>query len=185
MSSESSSSKSAKKIHKVIVTPEFAHYPRDWHFSPGLNTGDFIFLSGITGTRSDGSIAAEPEGQFREAFRILQANLVQAGLAMRDVVDIATYHVGLRKHLRVFMKVKDEYLLEPYPAWTAIGVSELITEGALVEIRAIANAKSDHDRPFRHRGVRANGTYISLSHYKCPYLRTRSRASARGLFSQG
>jgi enamine deaminase RidA (YjgF/YER057c/UK114 family) len=129
-------------MHKVIVTPEFAHYPRDWRFSPGVDTGDFVFFSGITGTRGDLSIAADPETQFREVFRILQANLIQARLAPSDVVDITTYHVGIRKHLDIFMKVKDEYLLEPYPAWTAIGVSELITEGALVEIRAIAKRPS-------------------------------------------
>ncbi len=74
-------------MHNVIVTPEFANYPSDWHFSPGLDTGDFVFFSGISGTRSDLSIAADPETQFREAFRILQANLVQARLAMSDVVE--------------------------------------------------------------------------------------------------
>jgi enamine deaminase RidA (YjgF/YER057c/UK114 family) len=34
--------------------------------------------------------------------------------------------------------VKDEFISPPYPAWTAIGVSELITEGVLIEIRVIA-----------------------------------------------
>jgi enamine deaminase RidA (YjgF/YER057c/UK114 family) len=34
--------------------------------------------------------------------------------------------------------VKDRHIVAPYPAWSAIGVSELIAEGALVEIRAIA-----------------------------------------------
>lgn len=125
-------------MHKAIVTPEFANYPRDWHLSPGLDTGDFVFFSGITGTRSDLSIAADPETQFREAFRILQSNLVQAGLTARDVVEITTYHVGLRRHFSTFIKVKDEFFAAPYPAWTAVGVSELITDGALAEIRAIA-----------------------------------------------
>jgi enamine deaminase RidA (YjgF/YER057c/UK114 family) len=40
--------------------------------------------------------------------------------------------------LGAFVKVKDEFIAEPYPAWTAIGVSELLTDGALAEIRAIA-----------------------------------------------
>jgi len=30
-------------MRKVIVTPEFAHYPREWHLSPGIDTGDFVF----------------------------------------------------------------------------------------------------------------------------------------------
>jgi enamine deaminase RidA (YjgF/YER057c/UK114 family) len=39
--------------------------------------------------------------------------------------------------------VKDRHIFAPYPAWSAMGVSELITEGALVEIRVIAT----DDRP--------------------------------------
>lgn len=38
----------------------------------------------------------------------------------------------------VFMAVRDRYLMAPYPAWTAIGVAELIVPGGLVELRAIA-----------------------------------------------
>jgi enamine deaminase RidA (YjgF/YER057c/UK114 family) len=68
----------------------------------------------------------------------LRSNLLQAGIEVRNVVEITTYHVGLNQHLSAFVKVKDEFIAEPYPAWTAIGVSELITDGALVEIRAIA-----------------------------------------------
>jgi enamine deaminase RidA (YjgF/YER057c/UK114 family) len=125
-------------VRKVIVTPHFANYPGEWHFSPGLDTGDFVFFSGITGTRPDLSIANDPESQFREAFRYLGANLTQANLQFRDIVEMTTYHVGLKSHLSAFMRVKDEFIAEPYPTWTAIGVLELITDGALAEIRVIA-----------------------------------------------
>lgn len=125
-------------VRKVIVTPDFADYVSDWHFSPGLDIGDFVFFSGVTGARPDGSIADDPESQFRDALRFLHANLRHAGLAFEDVVELTTYHVGLRLHLSQFMAAKDEFIAEPYPAWTAVGVSELITDGALVEIRAIA-----------------------------------------------
>jgi enamine deaminase RidA (YjgF/YER057c/UK114 family) len=46
------------------------------------------------------------------------------------------YHV--RKHMDAFVAAKDGHITAPYPAWSAIGVSQLLTEGALVEIRAIA-----------------------------------------------
>ena len=36
------------------------------------------------------------------------------------------------------MAVKDRYLTDPYPAWTAIGVSELAAPAALVEVRVVA-----------------------------------------------
>jgi enamine deaminase RidA (YjgF/YER057c/UK114 family) len=125
-------------MRRVVVTPEFSHYPADWHFSPGLDTGDFVFFSGVTGTRPDSSIAEDPETQFRDAFKFLEANLAQAGLGFHHVVEMTTYHVNLRQHLDAFVKVKDELIADPYPAWTAIGVSELITPEALVEIRIIA-----------------------------------------------
>ena len=51
---------------------------------------------------------------------------------------MTTYHVELRKHLNAFIKIKVEFVRTPCPAWTAIGVTELITEGTLLEIRVIA-----------------------------------------------
>jgi enamine deaminase RidA (YjgF/YER057c/UK114 family) len=54
-------------------------------------------------------------------------------------------HVDLRRHLHAFIKVKDEFVRPPYPAWTAIGITELITEGTLVEIRAVARRGRDKE----------------------------------------
>ncbi|HIB5011826.1 TPA: RidA family protein, partial [Klebsiella quasipneumoniae subsp. quasipneumoniae] len=39
-------------------------------------------------------------------------------------------------------KVKDRYIKAPYPAWTAIGVSEFIPENALVEMRIVAKMEA-------------------------------------------
>jgi enamine deaminase RidA (YjgF/YER057c/UK114 family) len=39
--------------------------------------------------------------------------------------------------------VKDEFVGEPYPAWTAIGVAELVNPKAIVEIRVIARQPAD------------------------------------------
>lgn len=125
-------------MRKVILTPEFAHFTTDWHLSPGVDIGDLVFFSGVTGARPDLTVADDPETQFRETFEFLRAHLAAAGLRFEDVVELTTYHVGLRQHLDAFTKVKDEFIAAPYPAWSAIGVSELITEGTLVEIRAIA-----------------------------------------------
>ena len=125
----------------VHAAPEFAHFVRDWHLAPVLDTDDFVFLSGITGARPDLSVSLEPEEQFRDAFRFVQANLAAAGMHLSHVVEMTSYHVGLRKHLDTFIKVKDEFIVEPYPAWTAVGVSELITAGTLVEIRVIARRR--------------------------------------------
>ena len=123
---------------KIIVPPDFSHFPKKWHLSPGIDDGDYVFFSGVTGVRPDGTLSNDPQTQFRETFGFLKNNLSQAGLQFESIVEMTTYHVNLRTHLDDFIKVKDEFICEPYPAWSAIGVTELITEGTLVEIRVIA-----------------------------------------------
>ncbi len=76
--------------------------------------------------------------QFEQAFVYLGLYLEAAGASLEDVVELTSYHVDLRQHLNVFMAAKDRHLVAPYPAWSAVGVAQLITEGALVEIRVIA-----------------------------------------------
>ncbi len=122
----------------VIAAPQFAHYPEEWHLSPVLDTGDFPVPLGADWNKAGRFSFADPETQFRDAFGSIEANLAAAGAGFADVVEMTTYHVDLRKHLDVFIKVKDEHVHAPYPAWSAIGVTELITEGTLVEIRVIA-----------------------------------------------
>lgn len=128
-------------MKQTFAAPEFAHYPQEWHFSPVLCSGEFAFFSGQTGTHPDGTVSPDPEQQFRDAFCFLGANLAAAGLGFDDIIEMTTYHVDLRRHLNLFIKVKDEQINEPYPAWSAIGVTELITEGTLVEIRIIARRR--------------------------------------------
>lgn len=125
-------------MKRTLAAPEFAHFADDWHLSPVLESGDFLFLSGITGAGPDLTVASDPETQFRDAFRFVAANLRAAGVGLEQIVEMTSYHVGLRRHLETFIKVKDEFIRPPYPAWSAIGVTELITEGTLVEIRVIA-----------------------------------------------
>ena len=133
-------------MKKTLSAPAFARYPNDWHLSPVLDTGDFVFFSGVTGTRPDGTVAPDPETQIRDTFAFLKSNLEVAGLTFDNVVEMTTYHVDLRRHLPAFVRVKDAYIAEPYPAWTAIGVTELITEGTIIEIRVIARRAADTGR---------------------------------------
>jgi enamine deaminase RidA (YjgF/YER057c/UK114 family) len=55
---------------------------------------------------------------------------------------MTTFHVDLMANLRAFVQAKDEVVGEPYPAWTAIGVSELAMPGGLVEVRVTARRPS-------------------------------------------
>lgn len=123
---------------KTIIPEDIRGKYDNWHFSPAIESGGFLFVSGCTGTKLDGTISENPEDQFYQAFETVKKSLVQAGLTFSHVVEMITYHVGLRSHLDKFKKVKDEYIVEPYPAWTAVGVSELAVEGAIIEIKVTA-----------------------------------------------
>jgi len=115
----------------------FSRFEDDWHLSRAFDAGEFVFLSGVTGCHPDYSVADDPETQFREAFKFLGEALQVACLDFKDIVEMTSYHVNLRRYLSIFRKVKDEFIVEPYPAWSCIGTTELITEGTLVEIRVI------------------------------------------------
>ena len=56
---------------------------------------------------------------------------------MNDIVDLTSFHDDMRD-LSLFMQVKDRYLTRDFPAWTAIGITELAIPGGLVEIRVTA-----------------------------------------------
>jgi enamine deaminase RidA (YjgF/YER057c/UK114 family) len=121
----------------VIPAGMEAFYDR-FHFAPAVKDGNRLFCSGVIGIGADGKASADPETQFTQAFESLKSVLATAGVSFPSVVEITTFHVGLQKNMSVFSKVKDRYLHEPYPAWTAIGITELAFPGALVEIRATA-----------------------------------------------
>lgn len=148
---------------RIIVPQALEAVYHSWHFAPAMISNGMIYCSGIIGTsvdgerpgkaalegartttsRSDAELAAlqavrDPEAQFETAFEALAAILDEAGAGLSDLVEITTYHVDIGRHMPTFMKVRDRYLSEPWPAWTAIGVAELVVPGGLMEIRAIA-----------------------------------------------
>lgn len=123
---------------QTIVPPGWEHWHRDLRYAPAVISGDLIFVSGGTGVGLDGSLTDDPEAQIRQAFKNIGTVLAEAGANFADVVEMTSYHVGLQGQASLFVQVKDEFIGEPYPAWTAIGISELITPGAIVEIRVTA-----------------------------------------------
>ncbi len=109
----------------------------NFHFAPAVRVGDLLLCSGQIGADEAGSCPEDPETQFRLAFEGLKAIVEEAGGSMANVVEMTTFHTDMSL-LGTFMKVKDQFVAEPYPAWTAIGCTELAMPGARVEIKATA-----------------------------------------------
>ena len=127
---------------KTGVPPGWEDWYSDWRYAPAVISGDFVFVSGCTGTQTDGTISNDPEQQIRQAFQNVGRALAAAGASFTDVVEMTTYHVGLAGQLESFRRVKDEFISEPYPAWTAIGIAELVEPAAIIEIRVTARRRS-------------------------------------------
>ena len=113
----------------------------NWHFAQAVRTDSLLLCSGQLGTAADLSVPAEFLDEARNAWAAVGALLQSAGLDYADIVEYTSYHVGLQTSLPDFMKARDEVLAEPWPAWTAIGVSELAVPGARLEIRVTARLR--------------------------------------------
>ena len=124
----------------VIVPDTMKTNYQQLHFAPAVRDGDRLFCSGQTGSAADGSLSKDPAEQFRQAWENVKTVVEAGGSSLDDIIEITSYHVGFNEHIAAFMQTKDACVSEPYPAWTAIGVSELAF-GALAEIRVIARVR--------------------------------------------
>jgi len=124
----------------VIVPQIWADFYAETHIPAAVSSGGVLRLTGHTGETetNDGSLAADPEAQIRQVFRNIEVTLAEARLDWSNVVEINSYHVGLLIQIETVLKVASEFLDAPYPAWTAVGVTELIYPEAIVEISCVA-----------------------------------------------
>ncbi len=106
--------------------------------SPGIISGGHLFLTGMTGGDAQGRMPEDPAAQMRNAFDKIGLVLREAGLTFGAIVEMTTYHVGLRAHFDLFSAIRLDYVREPWPAWTAVEVAGLRRECAVIEITVIA-----------------------------------------------
>ncbi len=111
------------------------------HFSQAVRVGNLLWVSGQTGIDENFKVAEGIEAQARLAFKSLENVINEAGGTLADIVEIVTYHTSM-KDMSGFSKVKAEFIPENYPAWTAVGVTELVLPGLLVEIKATVSIGS-------------------------------------------
>jgi enamine deaminase RidA (YjgF/YER057c/UK114 family) len=109
-----------------------------FHFSQAVRSGNFVLCAGQLGTGSDGRIPEDPAEECANAWAAVGHVLAAAGLGFGDIVEYTSFHVGLAETLPAFMAARDAALDEPWPAWTAVGVTELALPGARVELKVTA-----------------------------------------------
>jgi enamine deaminase RidA (YjgF/YER057c/UK114 family) len=123
---------------KPITPPGMEHVLPQFGYAPGLVASGFLFMAGQLGRDDEMRVIEDPQAQITRAWQNVAAILQEAGCTVRDIVDVTTFHVELRRHLALYKQVRDRVMQGHAPPWTAIGVSELSRPGLIVEIKCIA-----------------------------------------------
>lgn len=105
--------------HKKVISgsdiPQ-SHLP----FSPGIISGDYLFVSGQASVDDQGNIVVDTfEGECRRSFDNLKRIVEAAGATLADAVQVRNY-VGKQEYLGAFNAIYREYFNAPYPARTTL-----------------------------------------------------------------
>ena len=135
----------ARRPENVVMPqrPEVRRIFTEWGFAEAVIDGDRVWLSGVVAGLRPGETMADAAKAYERAFKMLEDVLARSGSSFDGVVDITTFHTDLPTQFDGFRKVKDRYIREPFPAWTAIDIDRLVPDKGLVEIKLVARRKTE------------------------------------------
>jgi enamine deaminase RidA (YjgF/YER057c/UK114 family) len=115
--------------------PEARAFQEAVGFSDAVVHGDTIYLSGVVAAPQPGETTLAPA--YERAFARLDATIRRLGASWDDVLVFDTFHAGtnMARQLDDLVPVKNRYITAPFPAWTAVGVTELYEPTAVTEIK--------------------------------------------------
>ena len=116
--------------------PEERKFQQDWGYADAVVTGDTVYLSGVVAGLRSGE--TDLKLAYDRAFARIGKVLERSGASWDDVVDITSFHTDLATQMPAIVAVKRKYMRDPPPAWTAIGVSRLIPDRGITEIKIVA-----------------------------------------------
>lgn len=122
-------------VNRRALRPEGAP-SADVGYSPAIlvEGKQLLFISG----QGPEDIHADMETQIRQTFDRIGLLLKAGGASFENVVIVRSYWVHMLRDLPLFRKVRRDYLVEPYPASTAVGTPELAIPGLELEIEVVA-----------------------------------------------
>jgi aminoacrylate peracid reductase len=126
------------------VVPESGWHPK-LTFSAATQVENLVFVSGMTAGDEqgrlvgEGDIVRQTEYIYEKMARVLEA----AGCSLTDVVETTDYFTTLEGYEKTAAVRRRIFGGGPYPAATGVMVAGLIRKGALIEISAVAVAKTE------------------------------------------
>ena len=124
----------------MSADPRARQFQEEWGYSEAIAAGNLVFVSGVVAAVRPGESGLEPA--YTRAFDQIGQSLGRLGCSWGDVVELTSFHTDLTTQMPAIVAVKRRYVRAPYPAWTAVGVTRLIPNSGITEIRAMAMCKA-------------------------------------------
>jgi reactive intermediate/imine deaminase len=121
-----------------------ANFVANHVLSPGVDAGDYVYVSGQGPRRVDGSVPSTFGAQFRQALDNLKAVVESAGLTLDNVVYVQVYLTDMSTYAEM-NRVFGEYFPKNRPARAVLGVYAL--PDPPVEINAVAVRNLEGRKP--------------------------------------
>ncbi len=121
-------------------------------YSPGVDAGDYVYISGQGPRRPDGSMPTTFDAQFRQALDNLKAILESAGLTMEHVVYTQVYLEDISKYGEM-NRVFGEYFPKTPPARAVLGVARIPDppiQISAVAVRTLADRRAIYPQNYNH-----------------------------------
>ena len=114
--------------------------PTTTPLSPGIKANGFIFVSGQTGRRPDGTLPEGMAAQAKQGLENMKAVLETAGSSMDKVVKCLVFVTDISKFGEMNDVYRTYFPSDRSPARSTVEVSSLANKDMLFEVEAVALA---------------------------------------------
>jgi enamine deaminase RidA (YjgF/YER057c/UK114 family) len=126
-------------MRRIATTPDWYE---PYRISQAIEANGLLYVSGQAGIDEQGrTVSADFLEQGRRAFENVRRVLAEAGAGLNDIVKIGIFVTDMAANLDGVIRLRGEYLTEPYPADTLLEVAGLAQPDWLIEVEATALAR--------------------------------------------
>jgi 2-iminobutanoate/2-iminopropanoate deaminase len=136
------------------VTPAHTASSANRFLSQGVDTGDYVYISGQGPRRADGVVPSTSEAQFRQALDNVKVVAEAAGLRLENVVYVQVYLTDMNSYSEM-NRIFGEYFPKTPPARAVLGVYAL--PDPPVQINAVAVRNLDGRKAIHPPNFLADG----------------------------
>jgi reactive intermediate/imine deaminase len=149
----------ASGMHAQIraVTPHDARSANDALRSPGIDAGDYVYISSQGPSRADGSVPENFDDQVRQSLDNIKGVVVAAGLTMDHVVYVQVYLKDVNQYAALNEAFAAYFPKDP-PARAVLGIARL-PQGDAVQINAVALRDLKGKQPVSPYAFKPNKAY--------------------------